>query len=237
VGRVHRVAVSAIPGSPSYDPESTPLVALDGHFVPQHAGRGASPVDTFYKPARRDELVWIEAPLSKTGAVRVHTLSRDGTSQSFDALGRNVGDQNQPSAHRVARCARARLVAEALRHGRRRRDHRGVRVMGPVLVEQARSWTAKIVTMPRLPTTKDAPGDPDAATSMNARAVAPGPRSCARDALAGAVKVAALRVIELALDEELDDIVVSLDREHPQSLFAKFVRPRRPSRTSRCSVA
>src|SRR5262249_52956005 len=76
-----------------HDPEATPLVSQDGHFAPHHARAGATPTDSFYGPTRRDELVWLELALPRVGAVRLHALGRDGAHETFDALGKNLGEQ------------------------------------------------------------------------------------------------------------------------------------------------
>jgi len=83
------------PGLAVYDPESTPLFPHEGHFAPAHAVIGALPTDAFYASTRRDELLWLELSAPKVGAVRLHTVARDGHKQSFDALGKNLGDQIQ----------------------------------------------------------------------------------------------------------------------------------------------
>jgi tetratricopeptide (TPR) repeat protein len=214
------------PGLAVYDPESTPLVALDGHFVPQHAGRGASPIDAFYAPARRDELVWLEAPLSKTGAVRLHTLARDGSRQSFDALGRNVGDQIQQVMTAWLSARGLGLLPNKFDTVEGSEILAVVRVIGPVLVEKARSWTTPIVTIPEVAEKDDDDevGDPDAATTMKPVVSRPGIARALAQRLPATLKVPALRVLELALDDELDDLIIAVDREHPQSLFARFIK-------------
>ncbi|HEX4422223.1 MAG TPA: hypothetical protein VH165_30130, partial [Kofleriaceae bacterium] len=128
------------PGLAVYDAESTPLVSQDGHFAPHHARPGATPVDSFYAPTRRDELVWLELALPKAGAVRLHTLARDGKHETFDALGRNVGEQIHQALERW-------LTARGLGGLPRRFEAAdagellaAVRVLAPALSEQARAF-------------------------------------------------------------------------------------------------
>ena len=76
------------------DADATPLFPQDGHFAPQHAGRGGKPTDAFYAPTRRDEVIWLELGLgAKAAVVRLHVVGRDGKQESFDALGRSTGEQ------------------------------------------------------------------------------------------------------------------------------------------------
>src|SRR5689334_10957750 len=59
------------------DADATPLSPHDGHFAPDHAGRGGRPTDAFYGPTRRDEVIWIETLLAaKPGVVRLHAIDR-----------------------------------------------------------------------------------------------------------------------------------------------------------------
>ena len=81
------------PGLAVYDPEATPLLPQDGHFVPQHATPGAVHTDAFWGSARRDELVWLELALPKASSIRLHALARDGKREAFEAAGRNTGEQ------------------------------------------------------------------------------------------------------------------------------------------------
>src|SRR5262245_4917927 len=41
------------------DADATPLCPQDGHFAPQHAGRGGRAGDAFFAPTRRDEVLWL----------------------------------------------------------------------------------------------------------------------------------------------------------------------------------
>src|SRR5439155_4250404 len=67
------------------DPDATPLFPVDGHFAPEHAGRGGRPIDAFFGPTRRDEVLWLELVLSsKPGIVRLHAVGRDGKQESFE---------------------------------------------------------------------------------------------------------------------------------------------------------
>jgi hypothetical protein len=212
------------PGLAVYDPESTPLFPRDGHFVPQHAIVGATPDDAFYATTRRDELVWLELRLPKASAVRLHALARDGTRESFDALGRNVGEQ----IHQVlgAWLTARQLPALPRRFEAVTADElcAAVRVFGPLLVEQARLWTAPAAT--HVASVLD-----DADEEANAPEVHPAvePRARVRFArsvanrLTPALRVAALRVLELALGEDLADLILAHDRDHPQAVFAKYL--------------
>lgn len=127
-----------------YDAESTPPTPHEGHFAPLHATVGATPTDAFYSTARRDELVWLElvakrASSPSSGVVRLHTLGRDGAKASFEAVGRNLGEQLQqvlgawiaarglgPLPRKLESCTLDELLAS-------------IRVLGPVLIEQART--------------------------------------------------------------------------------------------------
>ena len=226
-----------------YDAESTPLVPQDGHFAPQHGALGATPTDAFFAPTRRDELVWLELALPKGGPVRLHTLGRDGKRESFDALGRGVGEQ----IHQVIT---AWLAARGLGPLPRRFEHVTgddllgvVRVLGPVLAEQARIWTlppAPPVALVEEPdesqadevdptmerdlddleaAVEDTAGGAPIAAKLSARTKAA--RALATR-LPAILRVAALRVVELALDEDLGDLILAVDPEHPQALFAQF---------------
>ena len=221
------------PGLAVYDPESTPLVSQDGHFAPHHARAGATPVDSFYGPTRRDELVWLELALPRPGVVRLHTLACDGKHETFDALGRNTGEQIHQVLERW-------LAARGLGPLPRRFEAveagellAAVRVVAPVLSEQARAYVqleqlGRTMTIDagapdRTADTRradDAAGDPTAAPAPGA------PRSLAR-ALAGrltaTLKVPALRLLELALREELAALVLAVDPEHPQALLHTFL--------------
>jgi tetratricopeptide (TPR) repeat protein len=219
-----------------YDAESTPLVPQDGHFAPQHAALGATPTDTFFASTRRDELVWLELALPKGAPVRLHTLARDGKRESFDSLGRNLGEQ----IHQVIG---AWLTARGVGALPKRFDAVTaddvlgvVRVLGPVLAEQARVWT---IPAPPPVALVDEPDESeeniivgaDAEAEDTMRGAPVGARLSARSKSARALanrlpanlKVAALRVVELALREDLSDLILAADPEHPQALFARFL--------------
>jgi tetratricopeptide (TPR) repeat protein len=218
------------PGLAVYDAESTPLVSQDGHFAPHHARPGATPVDSFYGPTRRDELVWLELALPKVGAVRLHALARDGTHETFDALGRNPGDQIHQVLERW-------LVARGLGGLPRRFEPAepsellaALRVIAAALAEQARAF----VQLDQLARTmiSDA-GAPDRSAETRRGlepagdpAAAPGaPRTLARrlaSRLTATLKPAALRLLELALHEDLADLLLAIDPEQPQALFHRF---------------
>ncbi|MBA2538355.1 MAG: hypothetical protein H0V17_01865, partial [Deltaproteobacteria bacterium] len=129
------------PGLAVYDAESTPLFPRDGHFAPQHALVGATPVDGFFASTRRDELIWLELGLPK-GVVKLHALPRAGERKTFEGMGRMLGDQLDhafnswlsgrglaASTRKLAPLAGEDVIAT-------------VRVIGSGLVEHARKWTA-----------------------------------------------------------------------------------------------
>ncbi len=202
-----------------YDPESTPLFPQDGHFVPQHAVVGATPSDAFYGSSRRDELLWLEIQLPKASVVRLHAIARDGKRESFDALGRNLGEQ-------IQQVLGAWLTARQLPALPRRFDAvsaeellAAVRVFAPSLVEHARTWTAPARA---LEPGEDEPNpDPTLETEPVTR-----PKRVARplaNRLSPALRVPALRLLEIAFDEDLHDLILALDAGHPQALFEKYL--------------
>nr|MBA3499706.1 hypothetical protein [Deltaproteobacteria bacterium] len=208
-----------------YDAESTPLFPQDGHFVPLHAVVGATPADAFYATTRRDELIWLELAMPKTNVVKLHALGRDGKRESFDALGRNVGEQIQqvlgawltarqlpPLPKRFEAVTSEELLA-------------ALRVFGPTLVEQARLWTAPASTqLAVIDDTDEAPAEP----TVESEPVRP-KRRLARpvaNRLAQVLRVPALRLLELALHDDLSELILALDADHPQALFAKYLTAR-----------
>jgi tetratricopeptide (TPR) repeat protein len=224
------------------DADATPLLARDGHFAPHPAGRGAHPLDAFYAPTRRDELLWLELSLgAKGGIVRLHSIGRDGKQDVFEALGRSIGEQIHQA---IGAWTQARaLVAPS---GAMRKPEvvtaeeilAVVRVIGPTLVEQARAWTLPSAAQPAwtLQIVADDPDEDAAETfAMSASAiagVAPSDerrRTLARpllNRLPQAFRVPALRLLELALREDLTDELLAADPEHPQARFARFERSR-----------
>lgn len=225
------------PGLAIYDAESTPLVSQDGHFTPHHARPGATPIDSFYGPTRRDELAWLELALPRASAVRLHTLARDGKHETFDALGRNVGEQIHQVLERwltarglgpLPRRFEAAEVADLLAV---------VRVIAPVLSEQARAsvqledlaWTmtADAGAPERSADTRgDAERDADPTAPPGAT---PQPmlatRKLARtlaSRLPAVLKAPALRLLELALHEDIADLILAADPDQPQALFHAF---------------
>lgn len=223
------------PGLAVYDAESTPLVSQDGHFTPDHARPGATPSDAFYGPTRRDELVWLELALPKASAVRLHTLGRDGKHEAFEALGRNLGEQIHQVLERwltarglgpLPRRFEAAEVGEVLA---------AVRVLAPVLGEQARAYvqlddltSTMTVDAGAIDRTADTRGGDDRDAGDPAPALPPSPvagKKLAR-ALAGRLtatfKAPALRLIELALREDIGDLILAADPEQPQALFKAF---------------
>jgi tetratricopeptide (TPR) repeat protein len=252
------------PGLAVYDPESTPLFPQDGHFAPQFAALGATPDDAFFAPTRRDELLWLELTLPK-GLVRLHAMARGGKRESFDALGRSVGEQLQ-------QVFAAWLGARGLGALPKRDQLPGsvtadevlsiVRILGPVLGEQARAWTLPVAVSPAAVADEDEvdvpvdetptlAGDPDADIDAALDAIVEHPSSevtpnepkpakpsrakqiarMTANRLPPGLRVPALRVLELALREDLTDLISALDPEHPGVLFAKFLlgKPKKPN--------
>ena len=237
------------PGLAVYDPDSTPLYPQEGHFAPQHAAIGATPIDPFFGPTRRDELVWLELSVPKPGAVRLHTLARDGVRQSFDALGKNLGEQ-------INQVLGAWLTARGLGPLPQRFEQVTgddvlpvIRVIAPLLVEQSRARTLPTSTAPTwsltvVDTAPDATtgieefddrgetaadeaddGDDPGADAELTAAPAKTRTNIARpiaNRLPAALKLPALRLLQLALREDLDDLILAVSPEHPQALFAKF---------------
>lgn len=221
------------PGLAVYDPESTPLFPQDGHFAPQHARLGAAPTDAFWAQARRDELVWLELALPRAPVIRLHALARDGKRDAFEASGRNPGEQ-------IHQALGAWLAARGLGALPRRFEAftadellATVRAIGPLLVEQAGKWTAHVP--PPAPFPEDGGADDADAGDAGAAptgappegAPAPRPRAALGRALAhrlpAPLRVAALRAFELALREELGDLILAADADHPRALFAQHL--------------
>ena len=225
------------------DPDATPLLPQDGQFVPKHAERGGRPNDAFFAPTRRDEVLWLELSLSgKPAAVRLHVVGRDGTQESFDALGRNIGSQ-------IDQVLAAWLTARGLGALPRRFEPATsdellavVRVVGPVLAEQARAWALPVATKPTwslsvvadsldeslddsLDLEDDVSIDVTVDSTLDTPIEATTGRSIARpvaNRLPAQMRVSALRLLELALREDLSELVLAVDPEHPQALFGKF---------------
>ncbi|MCX5742809.1 MAG: hypothetical protein NT062_09965, partial [Proteobacteria bacterium] len=254
------------PGLAVYDLESMPIVSQAGHFVPKHASRGSTPNDAVFGPARRDELLWLELTLvaGKSGAVRLHAIGRDGSRQSFDAIGRKLGDQ-------IDQVFAAWLGARGLGPLPRRFEPVTadevlaiVRMIAPTLGERARqqqqprattaAWDAEereptVATLiprpePRAETESDGDGgdtDPGAsmtiqmlsalvdATAEHVPVAPPTQAKASRVArtlvgrLPSALRVPTLRLLSIVLHEDLDDLILAIDPEHPQALFARFV--------------
>ncbi len=262
------------PGLAVLDAEATPLVSQDGHFAPHPARPGATPSDAFYGPTRRDELVWLELVLPRAGVVRLHSVARDGKHETFDALGRNVGDQIQQVLERW-------LTARTLAAPPRRFEAAeaadllaAVRVLAPVLGEQARAYvhlerqglamTADAVAADRtdlgtgdaragadrdgegaardrssaglddrpedIGLADDIPDDRLAADDDDTIRPRPAPRVAPRvhigrglaARLTPTLRPAALRLLGLALHENLGDLILAADPDQPQALFDRF---------------
>lgn len=251
------------------DADATPLLPQDGHFAPQHAGRGGRATDAFFGPTRRDEVLWLELLIAnRPGVVRLHAIPRDGVQETFDALGPNLGEQ-------IQQVFGAWLTARGLGSLPRRFEPvtaeevlSVLRVVAPTLAEQARAWALPVADKPtwslaivedepdavreRRPATEtDAPqaasGDDDdfeldrafdraidstidstidlEPADVARRQVAPVQPSIARPLLGrlpAYFKVPALRLLELALREDLGELILAVDSAHPQALFARF---------------
>ncbi len=222
-----------------YDAESTPLFPNEAHFTPQHAVIGATPTDPFYATTRRDELVWLEVALPKHD-VKLHALARDGKRDAFPGSGANLGDQ-------INNAFTAWLASRGLSPLDRRHPAHdaaeliaAVRPIAPVLVEQARAWALPTAPTWSLvidggaddsaPDVEDANADLSLEIEIEAVDGEP-PKPVAKSSLGrpaanklpqNALRVAALRVLQLALREDLDDLILAVDPEQPQALFAKF---------------
>ena len=240
------------PGLAVYDAESTPLVSQDGHFTPHHARPGATPTDSFYGPARRDELAWLELALPRTSAVRLHTLARDGKHETFDALGRNVGEQIHQVIERWLAARGLGALPRRFEAAEAADLLAAVRVLAPVLSEQARAyvqledhaWTMTVdagaadrtdlgdvelgggsgPAGPAAPAAPAASADPAAGGERLAGPSAPSRRigRALAARLSATLKAAALRLLVLALREDLTDLVLAVDPEQPQALFDRF---------------
>lgn len=227
-----------------YDAESTPLLPQDGHFAPQYAQLGAAPQDGFFGSTRRDELVWLELKLPK-GAIRLHVLGRDGKQESFDAIGRATGEQLQQVLERWLSARNLGPLPKRIDPFTAEELSAIVRVLGPPLVEHARTWV-----VPAAPAiahepdddsdasghTPDEPVDSandsgdeiDAALSRlvapkPVRREPPRPTRALANRLPATLRVPALRTLELAMRDDLGEQILAADPEHPQSLFAKFL--------------
>jgi hypothetical protein len=224
------------PGLAVFDAESTPLVSQDGHFTPHHAQPGATPGDSFYGPTRRDELVWLELALPRPGAVRLHALARDGKHDTFELAGRNTGDQIHQAIERWLAARKLGALPRRFEAAEAGDLLAAVRVLAPVLGEQARTYFqieslggAQVAEAAAADRTElggesgPGPAEPSGAAEA-ARAALPG-RRIAR-ALAGrltaTLRAPALRLIALALREDLGDPILAADPEQPQALFARF---------------
>jgi tetratricopeptide (TPR) repeat protein len=235
------------PGLSVLDAEATPLVAQDGQFAPDRARPGAAPDDAFYGPSRRDELIWLELALGKPGAVRLHSAGREGVRERFepsDPSRRGLGDQ----IHQVIeRWLQARELAppprrfEAVELG----DVMvAARAIAPVLSEQARAFVAvedRSAALPdpgasQRPTAMGADsagplGDPDSEQLTGDGLASALPRSLADSRrlaralaarLPGALRAPALRLLALALREDLGEVILAADPEQPQALFDRY---------------
>lgn len=237
------------------DTDVTPLFPQDGHFAPQHAGRGGRPNDPFYGPTRRDEVIWLELGLgAKAGVVRLHAMGRDGKQETFEALGRSTGEQIQQVLAAWFTARDLGLPAKQFESVTADQLVAVVRVIGPTLVEQARAWALPVAQQPlfSLAIVADEPTfvgenidrpDEDEALAVElegarveatADSTMDGPlpeverrRSIARpliNRLPVAFRAPTLRLLELALREDLGEELLAVDPDHPQALFSRFER-------------
>ena len=230
------------PGLAVYDAESTPLVSQDGHFAPHHARPGATPTDSFYGSSRRDELVWLELALPRTGAVRLKTLARDGKHETFEVLGRNPGDQIHQVLERWLAARELGALPRRFEAAEAGELLAAVRVLAPVLSEQARA-TVQLEDLAWMMAvdagapdrTADTRGDADRGTDASVAAPPGSAPTTPLPAMAGhrvaralasrltaTLKVPALRLIELALHEDVGDLILAVDPEQPQALLHAF---------------
>jgi hypothetical protein len=208
------------------DADATPLLPQDGHFAPQNADRGARPGDAFFGPTRRDELIWLELTLGKAGMVRLHAIGRDGRQESFDALGRNLGEQIQQVLGAWLSARKLGVLPRPFDSVSSEDVLAVVRVIAPTLAEQARAWSLPVASGPTWSlsildgTDEDGPnasvpeGDLDDNTPVVETAIEgeldltvdTARSSIARPLIArlpAAFRIPALRLLELALREEL----------------------------------
>ncbi len=234
------------------DADATPLFPIDGHFSPEHAGRGGRPNDAFFGPTRRDEVLWLELVLGKPGVVRLHVVGRDGKQESFEALGRNVGEQIQQVLGAWLTARKLGVLPRPFDSVTGDEVLAVLRVLAPTLAERARAWTLPVADKPTwsLALVEDEEVDEPAPAASDSGEIDLGddppvlettidstletdPVSIERrpslarplaNRLPAALKVPALRLLELALREDLGELVLMHDAEHPQALFARFER-------------
>ena len=242
------------------DADATPLFPQDGHFTPEYAGRGGRPNDAFFAPTRRDEVLWLELHLgSKPGAVRLHAVRRDGTQESFDALGRNIGEQVQQVFGAWLTARGLGVLPHPLDAVSVEEIFAVLRVIAPTLAERARAWALPVADKPTwglalvaedgddaadfedpgktarsMPLTDDAIVESTIDSTLDSEPIPAGDdrrpnaeRSLARplaNRLPAALRVPALRLLELALREDLGDLILANDPEHPQALLARHER-------------
>jgi tetratricopeptide (TPR) repeat protein len=243
------------------DADATPLFPQDGHFAPQHAGRGGRPTDAFYAPTRRDEVLWLELGLgAKAAVVRLHVIGRDNKLETFDALGRSIGEQIQQVVNAWSTARGLGIPPRRFEAATADDILAVVRVISPTLVEQARAWSLPVAAAPTwsLAIVEDEVDDDDDDEASDTQAInaddvlaeldeAPKlestidntfdrpisqgdgerRRSIARplvNRLPQMFRVPALRLLELALREDLGEDILAVDPDHPQALMARFER-------------
>ncbi len=237
------------PGLAVYEPESMPLQPMDGHFVPSHGRLGAAPDDAHYGSTRRDEVVWLEVTLipGKSSEVKLHALARGGKRQSFAALGRKVGDQ-------IEQVFVSWLAARGL--GALPRGFEAVstddvlavvRVFAPTMVEQARAWAQPVAPTPLLDHElelddgdHEAPPPPpeiDEDTTGLKRVVHRPLGRMVANRLPPALRVPALRLLELAFREDLGELILAVDPDHPKAIFSRYLATRDPKLLRRAIAA
>ncbi len=233
------------------DADVTPLVPRDGHYAPNGADRGARPCDAVFAPRRRDELLWLElavAPGAKPCAVKLHGIARDGAAQTFAGSGRALGEQLQSvlAAWLAARGLATSGLPRTLDAMTADDFLAVVRAIAPLLAEQARvggiatrATTAVDADDEEAPPLLDL-DDPDAsATDVHMEALSDSmifaelaaeprttisgrPRAIA-NRLPASLRVPALRLLQMTLGDDLSDLVLTTDPEHPQALFARYL--------------
>ncbi len=213
------------PGLAVYDADALPLRVRDGHFVPDHADPGSTPTDARFGPARREELMWLELA---RGEVSVHTVDKAGTRKQFDGDGRTLGERIDRAF--AAWLGVRELGAPPMLGAVTAEDLAAViKAIGPGLVEHAREVIAPSRQVERGPDddiddaldalvpTVDRPVLP---TAIRTRRSTPGRQLTSR--LPVPLRAVALRVLELAFGEDLSDLLLGVDPEHPTALFARW---------------
>jgi hypothetical protein len=185
------------------DASATPLVPQDGHLVPD------APEAAVLAAARRDEHIWFELVLSEGSAsARLHTRDRHETRHSFEGAGDSVGE-------RLRNAFNAWLSARSLDPALRAFGTvssgeflASVRAIAPWLVDHARNRSER---------------------SSRASSALPGERFGSElrsrrtlDQLSPMLRIAGLRLLEMASGDDLRSELIALDPDHPYALFAMW---------------